>query len=151
MKKKKIRIPKRYPWNKECTALNPDISIDPVSFFSGFIAAFVAAIAVDKYMAKYNTEELIATWIVAGDKRTCSEGDISKQLFLSWCGFESTSSTTDPSPASNSEPARTQGKVTKQLSQSEKQLLQYGQQSLEKIGRSFGKAKLNALCKQMEH
>ena len=62
-----------YPWNKECTALNPDISIDPVSFFSGFIAAFVAAIAVDKYMAKYNTEELIATWIVAGDKRT-------------WCG-----------------------------------------------------------------
>ena len=79
-----------------------------------------------------------------------SEGDISKQLLLSWCGFESTSITTDPSPAFNSEPARTQGKVTKQLSQSEKQLLQYGQQSLEKIGRSFGKAKLNALCKQME-
>jgi hypothetical protein len=62
-----------YPWNKECTALNPDISIDPVSFFSGFVAAYVAGKAVDKYMEKYNKEDKIATWIVAGDKRT-------------WCG-----------------------------------------------------------------
>ena len=57
-----------------------------------------------------------------------SEGDISKQLFLSWCGFES----------------------KRQLSQSDQHLLAYGKSALQKLGASFGHAKVLALCRKME-